>query len=840
MTTSPQPTATLHALTGLRFIAAVHVVLYHYGTRTFEGLPAWIVNILHAGYVGVTLFFVLSGFILTYVYLDADARRTVDARKFWIARVARIYPVYLLGLLLWLPFFLGKAGGNFISPLTAWITGVTAPVALQAWIPSAACVWNCPSWSVSVEGFFYLLFPLLVAVLYPRLRVSTPVSFALTFVGLWALSLLPPTIYLLAERTGAFHGQYEVWLAALKFNPLTRLPEFLMGITLGKFYLTRRAQGHTDIRAGTLLGPIVALLIVVIIAVSPRFPYVYLHNGMLAPLFAALIYALATNRGALTAALSVPLLVLLGEASYSLYVFHAPLWDWLYKFASGAGLQTNEGTSLPFLAAYLAIIVGVSVLAFRFIEIPARDALRNLLSGKPIRSAPKPRDASVPAVRFNPRRPEFLAGILVGLVAAGGFLLHPLFARAEKVRSSLPVAAPTTDEVGATGSLLDPARLAQGVEAAGWRPVGGQWTVSDGSVVQKQTQGYDLNLVSSGVYDAPYVFRVAFRLLSGNGGGVIFNAPNADSKNGAQLVRYTDDGSGIFWGRFDASGKFTGDGFAQTLPPEKAGRHVLELRVAESTYGIVLDGRELVANAPLRSPSGHIGLQTSVSSVAFDSAEVVKEGISKAQSVATPDASGKKAPARPDTSASTETPGTSTADTFRETFAAAPDKAGWSVLGGTWALKDGAFVETTEKGFDQVLRLDKVFTAPFTFSTTFRNLTGNGGGVVFGASDSTDRSGRHQVRFSDDGTALFWGYFDANGDFVGQGSAKTQAPGTAPHILRVDTTPKTYSLALDGTNVARDVPLRTPSGRVGLQSSAGTARFEAVEVTPGKATASSP
>ncbi|GGK39717.1 hypothetical protein GCM10008955_36930 [Deinococcus malanensis] len=795
----------------------MHVVLYHYGLRTFEGAPFWVSNILHSGYVGVTLFFVLSGFILTYVYLDADARRTVDARKFWIARVARIYPVYLLGLLLWLPFFIGKASGDYISPLTAWLTGLTAPLALQAWIPNTACVWNCPSWSVSVEAFFYLLFPLLAALLYPKFRVATSGAFALTFLGLWLLSLLPPTAHLITERSGSALGTYEPWLNAVKFNPLTRLPEFLMGLALGKFYLTRRAQGRMDVQAGTILGPVVALALLLILAFSGSFPYVFLHNGLLAPLFAALIYALATGKGVLTAVLSVPFLVLLGEASYSMYIFHAPLWDWLYKFSNTAGIATNGGTSLSFLLVYLALIVGVSILTFKKIEIPARDVLRNVLSGKPARSPAVPRDASVPTWRFNPRRPEFITGVTVGLVAAAGLLLHPLLARAESPRSTLPAVATAQDAPGRTGNLLDPAALARGVEAAGWRPAGGRWTAQDGAVVQEQTEGYDLALLSTGIYQPPYTFRVALRNLQGNGDGIMFNAPLADSKNGAQLVRYTDDGSGLFWGHFDQKGDFIGAGFAQTLPPQKAGRHVLEIQVGTDSYSIVLDGRQLAKTIPLRSRAGHIGLTTSVGSAAFDSAEVTVEGAPSATT----------APEMPDPAPA---PTAESTGAFREPFTGSPEATGWAPVGGSWQLQARTFAETTEEGYDQVLLSPRVFQAPFVLTARFRNLTGNGGGVIFGSPEGESRTGRQLVRYSDDGTTLTWGYFNEQGDYEGQGSAPTTPPGTELHTLRVEVGSSTYAVLLDGKRVAQDVPLQTKSGRVGMQSSAGTVAFEAFEV----------
>jgi peptidoglycan/LPS O-acetylase OafA/YrhL len=87
----------LNALTTLRFLAALHVVLFHMRvTGVLPGGPWWYQNLASVGYIGVNLFFVLSGFILVYTY----ANTTVSPRRFWQARFARIYPAYALSLLL--------------------------------------------------------------------------------------------------------------------------------------------------------------------------------------------------------------------------------------------------------------------------------------------------------------------------------------------------------------------------------------------------------------------------------------------------------------------------------------------------------------------------------------------------------------------------------------------------------------------------------------------------------------------------------------------------------------------------------------------------------------------
>src|SRR6476661_1182191 len=97
--------ALLPALTGVRFFAAFYVVLFHFTLWYFAAAPQWVRNIVSSGYVGVDLFFVLSGFVLTYTYLVPGASH-VPRREFWVARIARIYPMYLVALALALPITL--------------------------------------------------------------------------------------------------------------------------------------------------------------------------------------------------------------------------------------------------------------------------------------------------------------------------------------------------------------------------------------------------------------------------------------------------------------------------------------------------------------------------------------------------------------------------------------------------------------------------------------------------------------------------------------------------------------------------------------------------------------
>lgn len=131
------------------------VVAFHFVLRA--GIASG--SLFSQGYLGVNFFFLLSGFILVYTYVDPVGRMRLTPYDFWVARLARIYPVYLLG-------FVVAAGPYLFQHHSAGASIVTAlaDIALtQAWIPTpAGTAWNGPGWSLSAEAFFYLAFPFTV------------------------------------------------------------------------------------------------------------------------------------------------------------------------------------------------------------------------------------------------------------------------------------------------------------------------------------------------------------------------------------------------------------------------------------------------------------------------------------------------------------------------------------------------------------------------------------------------------------------------------------------------------------------------------------------------------
>ncbi|MFP2929931.1 acyltransferase family protein, partial [Pyxidicoccus sp. 3LG] len=253
----------LDALTGLRFLAALHVVLFHFGQACVVTAPEGVRNWMGAGYSAVGVFFVLSGFVLAWNYLDGDGRMETGPRAFWAARVARVYPVYVLTFLLAAPTTIAvsmAANGWKVGAMKLAVGGLGALALLQAWVPRLALYWNPPGWSVAVEGFFYAVFPRLARWL-PRLH---PSRLPLALGVVWGLGLVPPLLYLWLLPDGP--GPVDVssggnWMGALKFNPLMRLPEFVFGVLLGWAFVREREAGVARGRGAVLAAVGAALLV---------------------------------------------------------------------------------------------------------------------------------------------------------------------------------------------------------------------------------------------------------------------------------------------------------------------------------------------------------------------------------------------------------------------------------------------------------------------------------------------------------------------------------------------------------------------------------------------------
>jgi len=356
----------LEALSSLRFFAAAYIFLFHALAMKIldrARAPAGLKYFAESGYIAVSFFFVLSGFVLVYGYAD----RVTDTLRFVKSRLARIYPAYLLALAFGGFFFFAI---NLMDiPDLRWfarhqvLMTVSTLTLTQSWIPQAAMGWNAPGWAVSVFLFYYAIFP---TVSRRLARMSSRAIFGMVTAA-WLCSLGVATAYVIFAPDGVRHVDRVpgtlTWLNFVKFNPVMRLSEFLMGMAIG--YAVARAT-PTARRATASLAAGVALL-ALLIAAQKWIPYPVMHTGLAAPAFGLIIYGLTVPPRWL-GWLSAKPLTALGDASLSFYLLHSNMMGmFLMDFR-------NPDAPLSWLRIGFVFLIttGISLALYRWYEVPAR------------------------------------------------------------------------------------------------------------------------------------------------------------------------------------------------------------------------------------------------------------------------------------------------------------------------------------------------------------------------------------------------------------------------------------------------------------------------------------
>ena len=290
-------------LTGLRFVAASAVLLYHFGAGYLHrnGAPHPIVTLLENGFLGVSLFFILSGFILTHTYREA----AINGRFFGVyalARFARIYPVYLLSLIIALPLPL--------NPVLTAKKAVLVLLMIQSWTLPKSILgfsWVWQAWTLSIEAFFYLCFPLLL-VLFRNMHTRLLVTLAAGLAAAMVAFHLPIVMSGVSPATE--------WMAMTPL-PVLRLAEFSYGAILCEL---SRARFWITVR-GSLSEILLATAIVCVMALATTDGL----RALTSVLIGLLIVLLAGGSGVVSKILSARPMILLGGASYAIYLIQSQI-----------------------------------------------------------------------------------------------------------------------------------------------------------------------------------------------------------------------------------------------------------------------------------------------------------------------------------------------------------------------------------------------------------------------------------------------------------------------------------------------------------------------------------
>lgn len=361
-------------LTSLRFFAAAMIVVLHSTNEVF-GLP----RDFHGGFPldeGVGLFFVLSGFIMVYVYPELPT--AAARRKFLRARFARVWPLHVvtfLAVFLVLPW---ERAFPYDTGVGEKLLVVLSQLTLtQSWVPFMNFFWggNQLSWSVSTEFFFYLAFPLLVH----NFRQSWAWKLLAVYLS-WLLIFIACRFLDLPGYRADDLGVSTVGL--LYVNPLARLPEFVTGMVTGLFFLRLVEQDRladlsprtaTVLEVGTLMLAGLAMWINVLWKefAGEDLDHVvrlWVGNGGVCFFWAAMVLVFAASRGLLSRALCHPWLVRLGDISFAIYLSHE-LMIRAYLVYGGRDIPWSAWVQYPL---FWVAVLCVSWLLWALVETPAR------------------------------------------------------------------------------------------------------------------------------------------------------------------------------------------------------------------------------------------------------------------------------------------------------------------------------------------------------------------------------------------------------------------------------------------------------------------------------------
>ena len=339
----------IEALTFYRFLAAIMVVVHHFGNNLVSRDFAFQM---------VTFFFVLSGFVLTVAYYP---KAEFSTKSYAINRIFRIAPVYLIALAL-------AIGPN--SKATAIILNLTF---LQSWFPPYPLSVNFPAWSLSVEMFFYLSFPFILA----NLKKTSPTQFMMIAGIVWGFTQM---VIMNLLNSPFYAGFPSVSHDLIYFFPISHLNSFLLGMGAASMFLKNKVRWKIP----TLYSlPLIASLFALIIfgyKFEQMISFLMGHDwkfggSFYAPVFMALILTTALSDNLFTKILSLKLPVLLGEASYALYILQFPMYkifyNWIRPLFPFGGLD---------LIVYLAFLTMASIISFYCLEKPVKRLGQNLVN----------------------------------------------------------------------------------------------------------------------------------------------------------------------------------------------------------------------------------------------------------------------------------------------------------------------------------------------------------------------------------------------------------------------------------------------------------------------------
>lgn len=350
----------IEQLTFTRFLAAIAIVIYHYGKGSFFLTSEHFHFIFENANLGVSYFFVLSGFVMIIAY---GRLKKLRYKNYYINRFSRIYPIYFIAILAIITI------KHFSFETDEFVYNI---LLIQAWIPNMALTLNYPGWSLSVELLFYICFPLI----FKLFKLYSTKKIVWLVLLIWLLTQVTFNLIYFDILPNVIYSNLD-----LMYFPPLHINQFLVGCTTGLLYLKTK-----KLKIPSVYNLLIILSLVSIIIVTFKFSHILnLHNGALAILFAPLIYFLSIDKSFLTTILSNSIFIFLGEISYSVYILQDPIFhifsdnfiqQYLSKFIS-----LND-VNIVFMFKTTCLVIAAAI-SYKYIEEPLRLKIKRSLNNKP-------------------------------------------------------------------------------------------------------------------------------------------------------------------------------------------------------------------------------------------------------------------------------------------------------------------------------------------------------------------------------------------------------------------------------------------------------------------------
>jgi peptidoglycan/LPS O-acetylase OafA/YrhL len=361
-----QPTHKyLSNLTPLRGMAALWVVVFHFSEIVAKFVSTDRSLLLTKGYLMVDMFFIMSGFIIYHVYKQSflSAITVNNFRPFIVARFARVYPLHLFTLLLFIALIVPFAGWDpmFANPRAI----PTNLLLIHSFGIHKLFNWNVPSWSISAEWWAYMVFPFLAVFIYRKK------GFAVGLLTLFAV-LAYLSIMFWIPRVNAFDPSLpprQNLDVTFDFGFLRGLAGFISGMILYKLY-------EAGFLAKVFQKDISAVIVIAGCILCMHFGW---NDGFDIIFFFLLVYAFTINNGVLHTLCNSRIAQYLGKISYSIYLMQLfpliPLWSGLklpgLVYAEHSA-TTSFWTGVGYCLIYMSLVIGLASLTYFTIEKPCR------------------------------------------------------------------------------------------------------------------------------------------------------------------------------------------------------------------------------------------------------------------------------------------------------------------------------------------------------------------------------------------------------------------------------------------------------------------------------------